>query len=445
MVHALGLACGILIAIALLSITTPNVPNSCIEYRDASTFVEVPVQRTDPRALPTSAQLSFDPAALAHSRLLRVVPVHAPASGSGGDVNATSGRSPRDADSVPIIFLHGHRGSPGQANALATLAAMTYASWAAGEQSGGAANDVLSWVRTVSAGVVRRVRARRRARGAAATKDGELYDGASTTLDTDGTAADPAATVNDASDGADSHPAANAADTGGAGGGDTFYVPPAPRPYVVYAVDFAEASSAFHAGSLTAQAWFLNDAVRCVLGRHPSVTSVVVFGHSMGGVAARLAPLLANAVGDNGLGVVVTLNSPHQGHPYAVDKDVRGLYSLLNGRAAAAASALYALEGGPEGAVVGVARAAVGASADPTYTGDATGAGTASASISTPAIEGATPSMRDARLTGDVVLVSLTGGAPDNMVRPELTSLAGLVHPSRGFSGSSLGVSGDMC
>jgi hypothetical protein len=86
-----------------------------MEYRDASDLVVVPMAVSAPPA--DGNWYAFDPRTTKRFRLLRVRPHHAPDS----DLS--------DADRMPVVFVHGHRGAPSQANAFATIAHATYHDW----------------------------------------------------------------------------------------------------------------------------------------------------------------------------------------------------------------------------------------------------------------------------------------------------------------------------
>jgi hypothetical protein len=207
-IYSLGAAC-LLAVLAAVSglLSNQAIPNQCVEYRDSSAVESVPVPLTPPDNSHED-ELRFDPRILEGFKLLRVAPYHA---------------SPHNAapeDTVPVLFIHGHRGAPSQAFAMATIANVR-------------------------------------------------------------TAVEPLSTR---------------------------------RSFTFYTADFHEGSSAFHAGVLLAQAWFINDAARAIMALHPRVRHVPIFAHSMGGISARLAYHLANHLRGS-LNTLVTLNTPHQAHP----------------------------------------------------------------------------------------------------------------------------------
>ena len=210
-VLAAGVPSSLFILLSMVALTHIPTFDVCLEFPDDSVLLQTALALSPPP--PAGHPHAFDPSVQRGFRLLRVQPLHV---GGGRGVDAFSD----DAASAPVLFVHGHRGGPNQANALSTLAEAARAAWPAG---------------------------------------------------------------------------------GGAG----------PARLAVYALDFAAASSAFHAGLLRAQASCINDALAALLARHPGFGSVVVVGHSMGGVAARLAYLLPNHV-PGSAAALITLNSPHQ-------------------------------------------------------------------------------------------------------------------------------------
>ncbi|QLL31787.1 hypothetical protein HG536_0B06550 [Torulaspora globosa] len=100
-----------------------------------------------------------------------------------------------------------------------------------------------------------------------------------------------------------------------------------------FAADFNEDFTAFHGRTMLDQAEYLNDAIRYILlfyakadsypYRRP--TSVIVVGHSMGGIVARILPTLQNHVADS-VRTILTLSSPHAAAPVTFDGDVLKIY-----------------------------------------------------------------------------------------------------------------------
>eukprot|EP00667_Euglena_gracilis_P001215 EG_transcript_1213 len=102
-----------------------------------------------------------------------------------------------------------------------------------------------------------------------------------------------------------------------------------PARLTFFTVDFREELSAAHAQVALDQALFLNYCLRTVLAQPGSRASVVVVGHSVGGVLARVAPLLWNYPPQS-IAALITLSSPHRGLPIAVDASAPHLYRRLH-------------------------------------------------------------------------------------------------------------------
>ena len=184
----------------------------------------------------------------------------------------------------------------------------------------------------------------------------------------------------------------------------------------VWAVDFGEELSALHGGLLETQAEYVNDAVTAMLslygehyellrimgvrGERERPQSVVLVGHSMGGVVARLALAKTGSTIGN-VNTIVTLATPHRA--------VSRLSPSLS-RAYATVAAFW-----HEGLFEPEAPDARG-----------------------PAGIDVTPQLT----LRDMVVVSLGGGFGDGQVRGDLTSLDGLVPPRHGFSQFTAGTPG---
>ena len=108
-----------------------------------------------------------------------------------------------------------------------------------------------------------------------------------------------------------------------------------------FAVDFNEDYSAFHGQTLLDQAEFVNDAVAYILSlyhdprrmqRDPSLpdpSSVILIGHSMGGVVARTMLTMPNYQ-SNSINTIVTMSAPHARPPVSVDSDLVYAYEKVN-------------------------------------------------------------------------------------------------------------------
>ncbi|KAF2623319.1 GPI inositol-deacylase-like protein [Macroventuria anomochaeta] len=113
------------------------------------------------------------------------------------------------------------------------------------------------------------------------------------------------------------------------------------RPLDFITVDFNEDFTAFHGQTLLDQAEYLNDAITFILSLYhtpgrsardsnlPDPTSVVILGHSMGGMVARTMLTMPNYQ-SNSINTIVTLAAPHARPPVSFDGDIVRLYKGVN-------------------------------------------------------------------------------------------------------------------
>ena len=165
------------------------------------------------------------------------------------------------------------------------------------------------------------------------------------------------------------------------------------RPLDFFTVDFNEELTAFHGQTLLDQAEYLNEAVAYILAlyhsphrslrdpRLPEPKSVIILGHSMGGMVARTMVHMPNYQ-EHTINTIITLSAPHARAPISNDANMKSAYDDIN-----------------------------------TYWRQ---------SYSSPVAE-------DNPLA-DVTLVSVAGGGLDTMVPSEYSSLTSLVPDTHGFT-----------
>lgn len=108
-----------------------------------------------------------------------------------------------------------------------------------------------------------------------------------------------------------------------------------------FTVDFNEDITAFHGQTLLDQAEYLNEAIRYILALYldprmssrdahlPDPTSVLILGHSMGGVVARTMLSMANYQADS-INTIITMSAPHSRAPVTFDNQIVDTYSSIN-------------------------------------------------------------------------------------------------------------------
>ncbi|CCK70589.1 Bst1p KNAG_0E03300 [Huiozyma naganishii CBS 8797] len=154
-----------------------------------------------------------------------------------------------------------------------------------------------------------------------------------------------------------------------------------------FIADFNEDFTAFHGKTLMDQAEYLNDAVRYILSLYEESyhyemvlpQSVILLGHSMGGIVARTMLALENHL-PGSVYSIYTLSSPHAASPVTFDGDILKIY----------------------GATDKYWRAQLGE--------------------------------EDSFFSRNVSLVSITGGISDEILPADYATVADLIPPENGFS-----------
>lgn len=108
-----------------------------------------------------------------------------------------------------------------------------------------------------------------------------------------------------------------------------------------FSVDFNEDITAFHGQTLLDQAEYLNEAIAYILALYhnpnrsirdaslPDPTSVMIVGHSMGGIVARTMLTMPNYQA-NTINTILTLSAPHARAPVSFDAEIVDTYENIN-------------------------------------------------------------------------------------------------------------------
>ncbi|KAG0332731.1 GPI inositol deacylase [Podila humilis] len=108
-------------------------------------------------------------------------------------------------------------------------------------------------------------------------------------------------------------------------------------PIDFFSVDFNEEFTALHGKSLRDQACYVNDAIAYILSLYSNdtkrvsarPTSVLVIGHSMGGIVARTIFTLNNFQ-PGSVNTIVTVATPHAVPPVALDYETTHTYDTIS-------------------------------------------------------------------------------------------------------------------
>lgn len=100
-----------------------------------------------------------------------------------------------------------------------------------------------------------------------------------------------------------------------------------------FLADFDEDLSAMHGRTLLDQAEYINEAVQHILSMYADFKTppkaVILVCHSMGGIVARILPTLAGYKPES-INTIVTLSTPHAVPPLTWDRDITGIYDIIN-------------------------------------------------------------------------------------------------------------------
>ncbi|KAF9360149.1 GPI inositol deacylase [Mortierella sp. AD094] len=107
------------------------------------------------------------------------------------------------------------------------------------------------------------------------------------------------------------------------------------KPIDFFTVDFNEEFSAFHGQLLLDQSRYVNEAIAYILSLYshssaafPRPTSVLIIGHSMGGIVARTLFTMDNFI-PGSVNTILTIASPHMVPPLALDYTVTSIYDKI--------------------------------------------------------------------------------------------------------------------
>ena len=112
------------------------------------------------------------------------------------------------------------------------------------------------------------------------------------------------------------------------------------KPLDIFAVEFNEDLSAFHGPTLLTERTYALDAIRYILSLYPRNTSIVVLGHSMGGVVAT------SLLPSPDISVIITMSTPHTLPPARFDNRIEDVYSTNHGHLAADPTPIVSICGG---------------------------------------------------------------------------------------------------
>ncbi|KAG0368927.1 GPI inositol deacylase [Gamsiella multidivaricata] len=107
------------------------------------------------------------------------------------------------------------------------------------------------------------------------------------------------------------------------------------RPIDFFSVDFNEEFSAFHGQLLLDQAQYVNEVIAFILSLYgdrgssfPRPSSVLVIGHSMGGIVARTIFTMDSYL-PGSVSTILTLATPHMVPPLALDYEITEIYERI--------------------------------------------------------------------------------------------------------------------
>ncbi|KAI0142776.1 GPI inositol-deacylase [Xylariaceae sp. FL1272] len=122
---------------------------------------------------------------------------------------------------------------------------------------------------------------------------------------------------------------------------DTAALKAGTRSLDFFTVDFNEDFTAFHGQTMLDQAEYVNEAIRYILSLYldpnmtardpnlPDPSSVIILGHSMGGIVARAAFVMPNFQPQS-INSIITMSAPHARAPVTLDPLIVKIYEDIN-------------------------------------------------------------------------------------------------------------------
>ncbi|KAG0207330.1 GPI inositol deacylase [Mortierella sp. GBA30] len=110
---------------------------------------------------------------------------------------------------------------------------------------------------------------------------------------------------------------------------------PGSKPLDFFTVGFNEEFSAFHGRLILDQAQYVNEAITYILSLYSDTDlsdfqprSVLLIGHSMGGIVARTIFTMENYI-TGSVNTILTIATPHMIPPVALDYEISGIYDRI--------------------------------------------------------------------------------------------------------------------